>query len=149
MSTAIKDYLKSLPEDRKKAMTSIFNTLADKMPKGFEAVFHNGMIAFVVPYSVYPDGYHCKPKQPLPFIAIASQKNGISFHHLGLYADPELVKWFEQEHAKAKVGKLDMGKGCVRFKNLNEIPLTLIGKLAAKVKAKDWIACYEKNIKKK
>ena len=147
--TEINNYLKSLPADRKEAMTSIFKTVSEKMPKGFEAVLHNGMITFVVPYSIYPDGYHCKPKQPLPFIAIASPKTGISFHHMGLYADPELLSWFQQEYAKANVGKLDMGKGCVKFKKTDAIPFALLGKLASKVKVKDWIGTYEKNFKKK
>jgi hypothetical protein len=148
MSDSIKEYIKSLPSDRKEAVTLIFNILSEKLPKGFESGIANGMITFYVPYSVYPAGYHCKPKQPLPFIALASQKNGISIYHMGLYADPVLTKWFKEEYIKSNSGKLDMGKSCIRFKDSSKIPFQLLGKLATKITVKKWIATYESNFRK-
>jgi hypothetical protein len=148
MSDSINEYLKSLPSDRKEAVTLVFKTFLEKLPKGYEAAMANGMITFFVPYSIYPNGYHCKPKQPLPFIAIASQKTAISIYHMGLYADPELTKWFQQEYKKTDAGKLDMGKSCIRFKDPEKIPFALLAKLATKIKVKDWIACYESNFKR-
>ena len=148
MSDSIKEYVKSLPSDRKEAVTLIFNILTEKLPKGFESGIANGMITFYVPYSIYPAGYHCKPKQPLPFIALASQKNGISIYHMGLYADPVLSKWFQEEYIKSDSGKLDMGKSCIRFKDSSKIPFQLLGKLATKITVKKWIATYESNFRK-
>jgi hypothetical protein len=148
MSDSINEYLKSLPSDRKEAVTLVFKTFLEKLPKGYEAAMANGMITFFIPYSIYPNGYHCKPKQPLPFIAIASQKTAISIYHMGLYADPELTKWFQQEYKKTDAGKLDMGKSCIRFKDPEKIPFALLAKLATKIKVKDWIACYESNFKR-
>ena len=105
-----------------------------------------GNMGYCVPHSKYPAGYHCDPKIPLPFLGIASQKNFIAIYHMGIYADPKLLKWFTDEYAKAGVGKLDMGKSCVRFKNLDKIPYKLIGELAAKMTPDEWIAMYEKNL---
>jgi hypothetical protein len=107
-----------------------------------------GMIGYCVPHSIYPKGYHCKPEQPLPFAFIASQKNFIAFHHMGLYGSPELLKWFVTEYPKHSTAKLDMGKGCVRFKKMDMIPFKLIGELMKKISVKDWINLYEKNFLK-
>jgi len=106
------------------------------------------MLGYVVPHSVYPDGYHCDPKQPLPFMGLASQKNFISFYHMGLYADKKLMDWFTKEYPKHAKSKLDMGKSCIRFKKMDDIPFKLIGELVKKMSAKDWISLYEKNLKK-
>jgi hypothetical protein len=107
-----------------------------------------GMIGYVVPHSKYPAGYHCDPKQPLPFMNIASQKNFIAVYHMGVYANPPLLKWFTAAHAKASPKKLDMGKSCLRYKNVDDIPFDLIGELATKITPDEWISIYEKNIKR-
>jgi hypothetical protein len=108
-----------------------------------------GMLGYVVPHSVYPPGYHCDPNLPLPFMAVASQKNFIAFYHMGIYAQPELLKWFTTEYPKHSKAKLDMGKSCMRFKKPENIPYKLIGELVKKMKVKDWIEIYETNYKKK
>ena len=108
-----------------------------------------GMITYVVPKSIYPDGYHCDPKLPLPFMGLASQKNFIAVYHMGIYADPKLMKWFTDAYAKEVPGKLDMGKSCIRFKKPGNIPVKLIGELASKMTVDDWINMYEKNFKSK
>lgn len=107
-----------------------------------------GMIGRVVPHSLYPAGYHCDATLPLPFMSLASQKNNISFYHMGLYADPKLLQWFEESYPKHAKKKLDMGKSCIRFKDMNDIPYTLIGQLTSKISVKQWIHTYEKSLKK-
>lgn len=106
------------------------------------------MIGFVVPHDIYPEGYHCKPADPLPFMNIASQKNHIAVYHMGVYADKDLLEWFQQEYINFAGRKPDMGKSCIRFKNNDDIPYKLIGKLAGKLNVKEWVGIYEKNIKK-
>jgi len=137
------EYITSLPDDRKEPVAKLRNTINKNLPKGFEEIISSGMINWVVPHKTYPAGYHCDPKQPLPFLTLASQKNNISLHHMGLYGNPELLKWFQDEWAKVSKRKLDMGKSCIRFKKPDEIPFDLIGQLAAKVSPADWIARYE------
>ena len=107
-----------------------------------------GMLGYVVPHSIYPAGYHCNPKDPLPFMGLASQKNSINLYHMGIYAEPKLYKWFTEAHAKASPKKLDMGKSCVRYKKAEDIPLKLIGELASKMTPKEWISLYESAFKK-
>ncbi len=107
-----------------------------------------GMIGYVVPHTLYPKGYHCKPTDPLPFMNIASQKNFIAVYHMGLYADPQLLKWFTQEYPKHSTQKLDMGKSCIRFKKPDQIPFKLLGELAAKMTPTQWIQLYEKAFQK-
>jgi Domain of unknown function (DU1801) len=106
------------------------------------------MLGYVVPHSKYPAGYHCDPKLPLPFMGLASQKNAISFYHMGMYAKPELLQWFTTEYPKHSTAKLDMGKSCIRFKKPEHIPYKLIGELVKKMSVKDWIACYESKYKR-
>ena len=107
------------------------------------------MIGYVVPHSIYPKGYHCDPKLPLPFMNIASQKNFIAFYHMGIYGNPELMNWFVNEFPNYSKAKLDMGKSCVRFKKMNEIPFELIGELVKKMTVADWVNQYESLYKKK
>ena len=145
---SVKDYINLLESDRKKTITQLINVIEQNIPKGFEKVMNYGMPSFVIPHSIYPNGYHVTPDLPLPFIGIASQKNHIGFYHMGLYADSKLLDWFISEYPKYCKLKLDMGKSCIRFKNISEIPYELIGILASKMTAKDWIDIYEKNIKK-
>ncbi len=142
------DYLDQLPEERRDPIERIFNLLKDNLPKGFEYAEQYSMPSFVVPHSMYPNGYHCDPKQALPFISIASQKNFIALYHMGLYADPSLYDWFVKEYPKYSKYKLDMGKSCVRFKRMSDIPFALLEELFQKQSAENWIELYEKNVKK-
>lgn len=144
----VKEYIDSLPEDRKQAILEIRKAILKNLPKGFAEEMGYGMMGYVVPHSVYPSGYHCDPKLPLPFMGMASQKNFVAFYHMGLYGDEKLLDWFVQEYPKHCKTKLDMGKSCVRFKKLNDIPTSLIGELVSKVTPKDWIETYERKYKK-
>ena len=141
----VSEYIKELPPDRKEAITKLRKSILKNLPKGFKEGIGYGMMGYYVPHSVYPNGYHCTPELPLPFAGMASQKNFISFYHMGMYADPELLKWFTTEYPKHTKAKLDMGKSCVRFKKPEHIPYELIGKLMKKMSVKDWIKLYEKN----
>jgi len=149
-STAItpEEYIDSLPEERKAAMTKLRKVIKKNLPKGFKEGMGYGMLGYVVPHSLYPPGYHCDPKLPLPFLSIASQKNFIAVYHMGIYADSALLKWFTDTYAKTVAGKLDMGKSCLRFKKPEQIPYELIGELSSKMTPADWIALYEKNLKR-
>ena len=142
------DYISQLPEERKEAITKLRNTILKNIPNGFEETISYGMIGYVVPKSVYPQGYHVTPDLPLPFMNIASQKNHIALYHNGIYTDKKLLDWFENEYAKSGKPKPDMGKSCLRFKNPSSIPFDLIGKLVKKISVQEWIKIYEENIKK-
>ena len=146
-AATVQEYIDSLPEDRKKAMTELRKVILKNLPKGFKECMSYGMIGYVVPHSLYPDGYHCDPKLPLPFIGIASQKHFIAVYHMGIYASKELLIWYTKEYAKLSKTKLDMGKSCMRFKKPEQIPFKLIGELVAKMSPKDWINIYEKQYK--
>lgn len=148
-ANTVKEYLDKLPSDRKKALSKLRKEIKANLPKGFKEELNYGMPGYVVPHKLYPDGYHCNPKLPLPFMNIASQKNFVVVYHMGVYSDPKIMKWFTTEYAKSTNAKLDMGKSCIRFKKLEDIPYELIGKLASKVTVDDWIKTYEKNVKKK
>ena len=126
-------------------MTELRNVILKNLPKGFSEVMV-GMLVYVVPHSIFPAGYHCDPKQPLPFLGVASQKDFVALYHMGIYADPNLLKWFTTEYGKHSKAKLDMGKSCIRFKKLDQIPFKLIGELAGKMTPQDWIDCYQKNL---
>ena len=147
-ATTAEQYLAELPEDRISAMSELRNVVMENLPKGFEETMSYGMITYVVPHSIYPNGYHCNPKQALPFISIASQKNFIALHHMGIYADENLLEWFQSEYSNYTSTKLDMGKGCIRFKKVNKIPFILIGELVSKISVEDWIKTYESKFKK-
>ena len=142
------EYLEKIPEDRKAPMSRLRQTILDHLPEGFEETMSYGMIGYVVPHSKYPDGYHCDPKLPLPFMNIASQKNFVALYHSGIYADPNLLEWFVQEYPKHCSRKLDMGKSCIRFKKVEEIPYELIGELVTKMSMEAWIDIYEKAVKR-
>ena len=148
-ATTPEEYIEGLPADRQAVVNELRKIIKKNLPKGFKEGMGYGMLGYVVPHSKYPAGYHCDPKQPLPFLGIASQKNFIAVYHMGVYADPKLYKWFTEEYAKAGVGKLDMGKSCIRFKKADKIPFELIGELASKVTPDEWIATYEKNFIRK
>jgi uncharacterized protein YdhG (YjbR/CyaY superfamily) len=144
----VDQYMAELPEDRKPAMQKLRDTIRRNLPEGFEETMGYGMMGYVVPLSNYPAGYHCDPKQPLPFMGIASQKNSINLYHMGIYANPELLHWFSEEYPNHCKQKLDMGKSCIRFKKLEQIPFELIGQLTKKMTMEAWIALYEAVLKK-
>jgi hypothetical protein len=136
-------YIKELPPDRKEAVSQLRDVVLKNLPKGFKEVMSYGMLGYVVPHELYPAGYHCDPKLPLPFACLASQKNFIAF-----YAMPSLLKWFQSEYPKHSSAKLDMGKSCLRFKKPEHIPYKFIGELMKKISVKQWIEVYEKNYKR-
>ena len=142
-----KEYLDSLPHERKAAVRKLRKVILDNLPRGFAEVMSYGMIGYAVPHSLYPDGYHVDPTQPLPFMNIASQKNFIAVYHMGIYADKMLLDWFTKEFPKHSKLKLNIGKSCIRFKNVDQIPYALVGQLAAKVSPSEWIETYERMIK--
>jgi len=142
-------YIAQLPEERQEALSRLRKTVLDHLPKGFEEQMSYGMLGYVVPHSAYPNGYHCNPELPLPFINLASQKNFIALYHLAIYADHKLYSWFISEYPKHCKRKLDMGKSCIRFKSMNDIPYDLIAELCKKMSVDDWIALYENALRPK
>lgn len=147
-ATTVSEYLNEIPEERKAGFIKLRNVILENLPEGFEESMGYGMMGYAVPHSLYPKGYHCDPKMPLPFAGLASQKNFIAFYHMGIYADPELLNWFTSEFPKYSKKKLDMGKSCVRFKKPEDIPFELIGELMQKTTVDDWIRLYESAFKK-
>ncbi|MFN5885480.1 MAG: DUF1801 domain-containing protein [Bacteroidota bacterium] len=145
----VEEYLATLPEDRSKALQELRKLARNFLGKEIKEEMSYGMIGWVVPHRVFPAGYHCNPKLPLPFVSVASQKAGISLYHMGLYADKQLMDWFVKEYPKHSAAKLDMGKSCIRFKKPDEIPYTLIGELFKKMSAKQWIDVYTRELQKK
>ena len=143
----VAQYMAELPADRQEAMEKLRKAVRKNIPKGFLETMNYGMIGYVVPHKLYPGGYHCDPAQPLPFMNLASQKNHIAVYHMGVYSMPKLNKWFVDAYAKTGMGKLDMGKSCIRFKKPEHIPMKLIGELAAKMTPQEWIAIYDRIIK--
>ncbi|HMU47660.1 MAG TPA: DUF1801 domain-containing protein [Chitinophagaceae bacterium] len=143
-ATTPEAYIAELPEERQKAVAQLRKEIKKNLPKGFKEGMGYGMMGWSVPHSLYPSGYHCDPKQPLPFMSLASQKNYISVYHMGVYAENKLGQWFAKEYEKLNIGKLDMGKCCIRFKNIEKIPYKLIGELASKITPQEWINHYEK-----
>lgn len=142
------EYIEQLPEERKVVISKVRNAILQQLPKGFQECISYKMIGYVVPHSAYPDGYHCNPKLPLPFMNLASQKNFVAVYHSGIYADPKLMDWFVSEYPKHCKRKLDMGKSCIRFKYMDDIPYELLGELASKMTVEDWISSYESVVKK-
>jgi uncharacterized protein YdhG (YjbR/CyaY superfamily) len=145
----VNDYLNQIPEDRKEVFDKLRQTILDNIPKGFQESISYKMIGYVVPHTIYPPGYHCNSKLPLPFLCIASQKNFIALYHMGIYADNKIFDWFLTEFPKHSKQKLDMGKSCIRFKKPSDIPFELIAELMRKISVDDWIKTYEENFKKK
>ena len=140
-------YLEELLEERKIAFGKLRKTILENLPYGFEEVMSYGMIGFVVPFSIYPNGYHCNPKLPLPYINIGSQKNFIAMHHMGIYGSESLLNWFISEYPKHCKTKLDMGKGCIRFKKMDDIPFDLIAELVSKISVQGYVETYESLLK--
>jgi uncharacterized protein YdhG (YjbR/CyaY superfamily) len=144
----VKEYIEALPEDRKPVIEKLREVILANLPEGFEEQISYGMIGYVVPLSRYPQGYHVKKGEPLPFISLASQKNYIALYHMGIYGDPVVLKWFTGEYAQQVPTKLDMGKSCIRFKNPDHIPYELIAELCEKITVDDYIQAYEQAIKR-
>ena len=137
------EYIDALPPERKAAMEELRQNILENLPTGFSETMSYGMLGYVVPHSIYPAGYHCNTKLPLPFINIASQKNFIALYHMGIYLDNELLDWFVSEFQEQSKSKLDIGKSCIRFKRMDQIPYKLIGQLASKISVHEWISKYE------
>lgn len=142
------EYIEKIPEDRQQAMSQLRLVIKINLPAGFQETMSYGMIGYVVPHSIYPAGYHCTPELPLPYMNIASQKNFIAVYNSGIYADKDILDWFVTEFPKHSELKLDMGKSCIRFKKPDQIPFELIGELAGKLTAEEWIEMYESKIKR-
>jgi uncharacterized protein YdhG (YjbR/CyaY superfamily) len=141
------EYISIIPEDKKEAISKLREIILNNIPDGYQETMSYGMIGYVVPKTIYPNGYHCDTKLPLPFISIAAQKNHISLYHLGIYANQEILNWFVSEYSKVSKTKLDIGKGCIRFKKTENIPFQLIEELVKKISVQEWINTYETNIK--
>ena len=148
MKLTIESYINSLPIDRKESVNKIIKVVEENIPVGYTKVMNYSMPSFVIPHSIYPVGYHVTPDLPLPFIGVASQKNHIGFYHMGVYADSNLLDWFISEYPKYCKSKLYMGKSCIRFKKIDDIPYELVAELSTKMTIQDWISIYEKNIKR-
>ncbi len=143
------EYIESLPDDRKAILSDLRKVIKKNIPKGFEEVMGYGLPGWVVPHKLYPAGYHCDPKTPLPFIGIASQKNHIAVYHMGIYSSPPLLEWFQGEWPKHSSKKLDIGKSCLRFRKAGDVPIPLIGELARQMTPQQWIDIYEQAFLKK
>jgi len=147
-AATVEQYIDELPDERKEVISKLRETVLNNLPDGYNECMNYGMIGYVVPRSIYPDGYHCDTALPLPFINIASQKNHIGFYHLGIYSDDDLLNWFTEEYKNKVPTKLDMGKSCIRFKNPRNIPFELLGELVSKVSVNSWIETYENTVKR-
>lgn len=141
------DYIAALPEDRQPVIKKLRQVLKKHLPKGFSETMGSGMLAYVVPHKLYPAGYHCDPKQPLPFINLASQKQHVALYHMGLYDGP-LLAWLKSAWPKHTDMKLELGKCCLRMKKLDQVPYALIGELAQQVTPAEWITIYEQSRKR-
>lgn len=141
-------YTDALPPERRQVIEKLRGVIKENLPPGFQECISYGMIGYVVPLSRYPKGYHCNPELPLPFLALASQKNFVALYPMGLYADRELHNWFVGEYPIHMKTKLDMGKSCIRFKNPEAIPYALIGELCRKMDPDQWIERYEGALRK-
>jgi len=138
-----KEYIDQLPAERQKVIKKLRTVIRKNLPTGFKEEMNYNMLGYVVPLSLYPAGYHCDISKPLPFMNLASQKNYIAIYHMGLYSDKKLMDWFTKAYKASVDTKLDMGKSCIRFKKLDNIPYELIGELAAKITPQQWIKMYE------
>ncbi|MBI1333238.1 MAG: DUF1801 domain-containing protein [Armatimonadetes bacterium] len=141
-AATVAEYLEGLPEDRRAAIETVRATILQNLPKGYEEGMQYGMIGYFVPHSIYPAGYHCDPKQPLPFVALASQKNYMSLYLSCLYSDAEYSKEFIQAYQESGK-KLDMGACCLRFKKVEDLPLELVGRFLSKISVEEYIRHYE------
>jgi hypothetical protein len=139
----VEQYILAQPIERQAALRSLLETIRMNLPQGFEERMQYGMIGYVVPFETYPSGYHVNPKEPLPFMAVANQKQYIALYHMGIYSDPALLDWFQKAYEGLGIGKLDMGKSCIRFKKIDQIPLDLVADLCQKITPAQYITLYE------
>ena len=144
----VEEYIEALPENRRPVIEKLRTVILTNLPDGYTEQISNGMIGYVVPLSRYPEGYHVKKDEPLPFLALASQKNHIALYHMGLYGNQAIEEWFINEYAKRVPTKLNMGKSCIRFKNPNNIPFDLIAELCQKITVDKFIDYYEQAVKR-
>lgn len=147
-ANSVEEYISKIPDERQDVFKKLFDTITDNLPEGFTKGVSYGMVGWDVPLETFPAGYHCTPGSPLPFMGLASQKNFIALYHMGIYAKPELLDWFVEEFPRHSKRKLDMGKSCIRFKKLDEIPFELIAELSQKMTVEEWITIYETQFKK-
>jgi hypothetical protein len=140
-ATTVKEYLASLPEDRRRAMEAVRRVIVENLDEGYQEGMGYGMMGWSVPHSIFPDGYHCDPKQPLPFAGLASQKQAMSLYLMCTYMDEAEKEKFVSEWKKTGK-KLDMGKSCIRFKKLEDLPLEVIGRAIKRQTVKKYIAAY-------
>lgn len=138
----VNEYMASLPPERRVALQAVREEILKNLGPGYEEGMQYGMIGYYVPHEVYPPGYHCDPKQPLPFAGLASQKNYMSIYLMCVYGVPEQEAWFREQWARTGK-KLDMGKGCVRFRKLDDLPLPVIGRTIKRVPSKKFVAFYD------
>ena len=148
-ANTVDEYIEAAPEERQEALRRMRALLRRHLPQGFEERLGYGMPAFVVPHDLYPAGYHCDSSLPLPFVSFANQKNFVALYHMGLYASPDDMAWFKASWDVKACGKLDMGKSCIRFRNMAKIPWTLLEQLSSRMTPADWIAHYESAFKAK
>ena len=145
--TTVAQYLAGLPKDRRDALRAVRKVILDNLDAGYAEGMQYGSIGYFVPHSVYPPGYHCDPTQPLPYVGIASQKNYMVIYLFCVYTSEDEQRRFRE--AWIKTGKkLDMGKSCVRFKKLEDVPLKVVGQAIKKVPVKKFVAFYESVIKR-
>jgi hypothetical protein len=141
----VAEYLASLPADRRAAISAVRKVILANLPKGYEECINYGMIGYVIPHRIYPAGYHCDPKLPWPYAGLASQKNYMSLYVMTVYGHAATEKWFRAAW-QAAGKKLDMGKCCVRFKKLDDVPLDVVGELIARTPVKEYLAHIEKSL---
>lgn len=141
-ATSVGEYLKQAAPAKQPALAELRDTILKNLPPGFEEIISYGMIGYAVPHNIFPQGYHCDPAQPLPFINLAAQKNFIALYHMGLYGSPSLLKWFQEKWSQTTTAKLVMGKSCIRFKKAEDIPYELIGELCSKVTVEEYVKQY-------
>ena len=144
--SAVEDYLRSLPEDRRAAISTVREVIVKNLDSTYEEGPLYGMIGYYIPHSAYPKGYACDPKKPLPIAVLGSKKNYMTLHLMSIYAGGDSshsnAQWFRDEWTKTGK-KMDVGEACIRFKKADDLPLKLIGEAIKRIPAKKWIAICE------
>ena len=139
-AVTVEEYLVSLPEDRREAISAVRAVILDRIPDGYEEEMRWGMISYEVPLEIQPDTYNGKP---LMYAALASQKRHMAVYLSGVYADPEAREDFEQAY-RATGKRIDMGKSCVRFRRLDDLPREVIGEAIARYPVNDFVDLYHR-----
>ena len=135
----VEQYLAELPPDRRQAISAVRGAILGHLPAGYHETMQSGMIAYVVPLEMYPDTYNL---EPLQYVALASQKRYMSLYLMNIYGDEEAERWFTEQY-RASGKKLDMGKSCVHFKSLDDLPIDVIGQVVARTAVDEFIERYE------